>query len=276
MSEPISPPIAETQEPVVLTQEGYVATIAFNRPEQNNAWLPSMGDTLERFMRQCAADENVRVIVLTGNGKHFSAGADMSVLQNAIANPTAPHAPRARTNDDFAQRHSYLMSIPKPIICAINGACVGVSLVIALFCDIRYASDKAKLSAAFVKRGLVAEHGIAWLLPRLIGLNRAFELLASGRTFHAQEADRIGLVNAVFPDETFRQDVAQAAAALALTVSPRSLRIIKRQIYAGTHSTLAQSAHLAEDELQACLESEDFREGVSHFIEKRPARFPGR
>jgi enoyl-CoA hydratase/carnithine racemase len=168
------------------------------------------------------------------------------------------------------------MAIPKPIICAINGASVGVSLVISLFCDIRYASSNAKFSAAFAKRGLVAEHGIAWLLPRLIGLNRAFELLASGRTFDAQEADRIGLVNAVFPEETFRQDVAKAAANLALTVSPRSLRIIKRQIYKGTHSTLAQSAHLAEVELQGCLESEDFREGVTHFIEKRLPQFTGR
>lgn len=260
---------------LVLTQEGYVATIAFNRPERNNAWLPSMGDRLEQLMRQCAADDSVRVIVLTGNGKHFSAGADMESLQRAVNNPVAPHTPRTRTDDNFAQRHSYLMSIPKPIICAINGACVGVSLVISLFCDIRYASDKAKFSAAFVKRGLVAEHGIAWLLPRLIGLHRAFELLASGRTFDAHEADRIGLVNAVFPDETFRQEVAQAAANLALNVSPRSLRIIKRQIYEGTHSTLAQSAHLAEDELQACLESDDFREGVAHFMEKRTAQFTG-
>lgn len=262
-------------EHLVLTQEGYVATIAFNRPERNNAWLPSMGERLEQLMRQCADDNSVRVIVLTGNGKHFSAGADMAALQSAVDNPVAPHAPRTRTDDNFAQRHSYLMSIPKPIICAINGACVGVSLVISLFCDIRYASSNAKFSAAFAKRGLVAEHGIAWLLPRLIGLNRAFELLASGRTFDAQEADRIGLVNAVFPDETFRQEVAQAAASLALTVSPRALGIIKRQLYEGAHSTLAQSTHLAEDELQACLESDDFREGVAHFMEKRPAQFTG-
>lgn len=264
------------QDHVQLSQDGYVATIAFNRPERNNAWLPSMGERLEELMRQCGADDSVRVIVLTGNGKHFSAGADMETLQNAIANPVAPHAPRERTDDNFAQRHSYLMAIPKPIICAFNGSAVGVSLVISLFCDIRYASDKAKFSAAFAKRGLVAEHGIAWLLPRLIGLSRAFELMASARLIDAHEADRIGLVNAVFADASFREEVAKAAAHLAENVSPRSLRIIKRQLVEATHSTLAEAVHLAEDELQGCLESEDFREGVTHFIEKRPAHFTGR
>lgn len=267
--------MSQATDHLLLTQEGFVATIAFNRPERNNAWLPEMGERLEQLMRQCAADDSVRVIVLTGNGKHFSAGADMETLQDAVRNPVAPHAPRERTDDNFAQRHSYLMSIPKPIICAFNGSAVGVSLVISLFCDIRYASDKAKFSAAFAKRGLVAEHGIAWLLPRIIGLSRAFEMLASARLIDAHEADRIGLVNAVFPDDTFRHEVAKAAAHLAENVSPRSLRIIKRQLVEATHSTLAEAAHWAEDELQGCLESEDFREGVNHFLEKRPAHFTG-
>ena len=266
----------DNSDHILLTQDGYVATIAFNRPERHNAWLPSMGDQLERFMRQCAADDSVRVIVLTGNGKHFCAGADMEALKAAQATGVTGHSKHARSDDNFAQRHSYMMAIPKPIICALNGSAVGVGLVVSLFCDLRFATEKTKLAGMFSRRGLVAEHGIAWVMQRLIGVSRTFDLLVSGRTILADEAERMGLLNAVFPEEVFREEVAKRAHDLANNVSPRSARLIKRQVYEATYSSLAQAAQFADDALADCIASDDFKEGIAHFMEKRPPQFTGR
>ena len=261
----------------LLQQDGHVATITINRAEQHNTWHPSeMGPVFERMVRACADNDSVRVIVITGAGRFFCTGADVQALKAAQQCGVNPLPARERNDDDFNQRYSFLMSIPKPVICAINGAAVGIGMVLPLFCDIRYAASSAKLSAAFARRGLVAEHGIAWLLSRLIGLPRAMEWLMSGRTLGAEEAERFGLVNAVFADDSFQADVMRCAQELANNVSPRSVRIIKRQVYEGTRQSLAQAVHEAEDELQGCILSEDLKEGVAHFLEKRPARFTGR
>lgn len=261
----------------LFQQDGHVATITINREDKNNTWHPSeMGPVFERMMRACADDESVRVIVITGAGRFFCTGADVQALKSAQETGVNPFPPRARNEDDFNQRYSFLMSIPKPVICAINGAAVGIGMVLPLFCDIRYAASGAKLSAVFSRRGLVAEHGIAWLLSRMIGLPRAMEWLMSGRTLSAEEAERFGLVNAVFPDQQFQTEVMRCAQDLASNVSPRAVKIIKRQVYESTRKSLAQAVHEAENELPGCIVSEDLKEGVAHFLEKRAPRFTGR
>ena len=162
------------------------------------------------------------------------------------------------------------------MIAAINGPVVGLGLVIALYCDIRLASDAARFGTAFAQRGLIAEYGMAWMLPRLVGHANALDLLFSARMIDAAEALRMGLVNQVYPRETFLESAQKYAVDLASNVSPRSLRVIKRQVYDAMFQTLAESFESSEQEMLASLQSEDFKEGVAHFIEKRAPAFSGR
>ena len=162
------------------------------------------------------------------------------------------------------------------MIAAINGPVVGLGLVIALYCDLRFASDAAKFSTAFARRGLIAEYGLAWILPRLVGHANALDLLFSARMVDSAEALRMGLVNQVFPQDIFLAKVTEYAREVAANSSPRSTRIMKRQVYDAMFQTLAESFEVAEREMLASLQCEDFKEGVSHFLEKRAAAFTGR
>jgi enoyl-CoA hydratase/carnithine racemase len=229
----------------------------------------------------------VRVIVLTGAGKGFCAGADMSLLTGVAdggstseAAQALRHEAAAHTNEqappDFQGTYSYFPSLRKPVIAAINGHSVGLGLVIALYCDLRFASTEAKFSTAFARRGLIAEFGTAWMLPRLIGLSNALDLLLSARTLGAAEALRMGLVNRVFPVDSFVEDVRTYARELATQVSPRSLAAIKQQVYRGLFQTLQEATESAEQAMLESLQSEDFKEGLAHFYEKRAPSFTGR
>ena len=261
-----------------------VATITLNRPDKLNAWTRVMEQEVRQAMHEAAADDQVRVIVLTGAGRGFCAGADISLL-NEIVQQGVGHAgvsegggPVAANGarPDYQGRYSYFPAIPKPVIGAINGPAVGLGFVIAMFCDLRFASDAARFGTAFARRGLIAEYGLAWLLPKLIGPANALDLLFSARIADAQEAFRMGIVNQVFPQETFLDAVYAYAGELATGVSPRSLRVIKRQVYEGMFQTLAESVETATEEMKQSLSSEDFKEGVAHFLEKRAPAFTGR
>ena len=153
---------------------------------------------------------------------------------------------------------------------------MGLGLVIAMFCDLRFASEEAKFGTAFARRGLIAEYGLAWLLPRIIGHANALEILLSARVISAQEALRIGLVNQVFPASSFMDSVNAYAADLAEGVSPRSTRVIKRQVYEAMFQSLGEALDTATEEMRASLQCEDFKEGVAHFVEKRKPAFTGR
>jgi enoyl-CoA hydratase/carnithine racemase len=166
--------------------------------------------------------------------------------------------------------------VPKPILAAVNGPCVGLGLVIAMFCDLRIASEEAKFGTAFARRGLIAEYGLAWLLPRIAGHANALDILLSARIFGAQEAQRMGLVNQVLPAAEFAGAVTAYARELANNVSPRSMAVIKRQVYAGMTQTLGEALDLATAEMRASLQCQDFKEGVAHFVEKRAPAFTGR
>jgi enoyl-CoA hydratase/carnithine racemase len=263
-----------------------IATITLNRPDKLNAWTATMEHEVRSAMAAAENDENVRVIMLTGAGRGFCAGADMSLL-STIAEKGIDARQRAQatqrdggisedTRADFQRKYSYFPALTKPVIAAINGPVVGLGLVITLYCDLRFASDAARFGTAFARRGLVAEYGMAWMLPRLVGQANALDLLFSARMIDAAEALRMGLVNQVYPQETFREKVRDYALDLASHVSPRSLRVIKRQVYNAMFQTLAESFEISEQEMLASLKSEDFKEGVAHFVEKRPPVFTGK
>jgi enoyl-CoA hydratase/carnithine racemase len=268
-----------------------VATITLNRPDKLNAWTAVMGQEVRAAMAEAERDENVRVIVLTGAGRGFCAGADMSLL-STVATKGLDAAQRAQAvqagagsgsgssdgsaRAGFQKKYSYFPAMSKPVIAAINGPAVGLGLVIALYCDLRFASDAARFSTAFARRGLIAEYGMAWMLPRLVGHANALDLLFSARLIDAPEAFRIGLANQVYPQDVFQEKVRGYAAELAANVSPRSLRVIKRQVYDAMFQTLGEAFEISEREMLASLQCEDFKEGVAHFVEKRSPVFTGK
>ncbi|HTM52911.1 MAG TPA: enoyl-CoA hydratase [Pirellulales bacterium] len=265
-----------------------VATVTLNRPQKLNAWTTTMEQEVAEAMQAAEADPGVRVIVLTGAGRGFCAGADLANLDGlAQSNNTAETLkelmgkrfgpkPRAGVRQDFQQTYSYLLAIEKPILCAINGPVAGLGLVITLYCDLRFASDQARFSTAFARRGLIAEHGISWLLPRLVGVSNALDLLYSARLIDAAEALRIGLVNRVIPQAEFEAEVRKYALELASASSPRSTRVIKRQVYNAIFQNLSEAIETANEEMVQSFASRDFKEGVAHFLEKRPPAFTGK
>jgi enoyl-CoA hydratase/carnithine racemase len=215
------------------------------------------------------ADDAVRVILLTGAGRGFCAGADMSllttILEGTLSTEDAPPSSRAP-----------IPSVSKPVIGAVNGPAVGLGFALTVFCDIRIAAASAQFGTAFARRGLVAEFGLAWMLPRICGLGNAMDLLLSARLFDAAEAHRIGLVSRVLPDGGFAEAAHEYAAELARGVSPRSAKIIKSQVWQAFDQSLPEAFRVSETEVAASLKCEDFKEGVAHFLEKRAPSFTGK
>jgi len=265
-----------------------VATITLNRPDKLNAWTAVMEQEMRAAMYEAERDESVRVIVLTGAGRGFCAGADMSLLgsiaQNGLgARSSQEHflrnsdsGQRANVRPDFQKKYSYFPSLEKPVIAAVNGPAVGLGFIISLYCDLRFAADGAKFGTAFAKRGLIAEYGLAWLLPKLIGPSNALDMLFSARLVDAQEALRMGLVNQVFPQDKFLDGVYAYAKDLANNVSPRSMRVIKGQVYNAMFQTLSEAFETSETEMVQSLQCDDFKEGVAHFVQKRAPQFTGK
>lgn len=259
-----------------------VLTIALNRPERLNAWTDKMAQEMERAIRAAGDDPEVRCIVITGEGRGFCAGADMNRLQGIQASGTdAPveAPPKAKAVSPIEQvfpgRFGYMFACPKPIIAAINGPCAGIGLVMTLYADMRYAAEDAKFTTAFSQRGLIAEHGISWLLPRLVGEAHALDLLLSARKFDGREAERIGFVNKALPGEALIGYVGDLAQHLATQVSPRSVAVMKRQVRESYFQSFAASLDVADDEMQKSFATHDFKEGVASFVERRAPAFTG-
>jgi enoyl-CoA hydratase/carnithine racemase len=199
---------------------------------------------------------------------------ELARTDNEVEPPKSNLGPDVSSH--YGGRFGYLMSIRKPVIAAINGPCAGIGLVFTLYCDLRFAASEAKFTTAFAQRGLIAEHGISWLLPRITGTAHALDVLFSARKFSAEEAARIGMINRVFPQENFLPAVLDYAHHLATTVSPRSMAVMKAQIWKSLFQDLSDAIAIGDAEMQKSFATEDFKEGVAHFVEKRPAKFTGR
>ncbi|HEY2216806.1 MAG TPA: enoyl-CoA hydratase [Solirubrobacteraceae bacterium] len=259
-----------------------VAVLTLNRPERLNAWTPELEQTYFGLLRECAASHDVRVIVVTGAGRGFCAGADMESLQtlgDAVQGKGEGETGADTSADGATPEHfehtpqTFTLTVPKPVIAAINGPCAGIGLVQALMCDVRFVAEDAKLTTAFARRGLVAEHGISWILPRLVGPARALDLLLSGRVVLGREAVELGLANRATPKETVLEETLAYAHELATQCSPASMATMKRQVYAALDEGLPSAEAEADRLMLASFSQPDFIEGVSSFVERREPRF---
>jgi enoyl-CoA hydratase/carnithine racemase len=243
-----------------------VLTLTLNRPERNNAWNVEMEQAFHSLLFQASASDEVVAIVVTGAGRSFCPGFDSESLKTSAAGGAGPSA-AGRT------QLSLPSAIPKPIVCAINGACAGVGLSTALMCDVRFANEDAKLATAFSKRGLPAEEGISWVLPRMIGHAAALELLLSSRPVTGREAATLGLVHRALPLADLLPAALAYARDLAAGCSPSSMAVIKAQVYRDWDTSLADSRAEGRRLMYEMRETDDFREGVQSFVERRPAAF---
>jgi enoyl-CoA hydratase/carnithine racemase len=260
-----------------------VATIALNRPQVLNAWTNEMGVELRDALGRAVDDPRVVGIVLTGAGRGFCAGADMSLL--AELSDTAGGSAfeddsvmpgEASWGADLRGVYTYLLSVPKPIVCAVNGPVVGMGMPIVLACDLRFMNADTFISTGFAQRGLIAEWGTSWLLSRLIGPAHAMDLLCSARRVGGAEAERIGLVNRSVPAGELLDAARGYVRMLARTASPTSMAVIKRQIYTELHAGLAEAQARADELMRASFARADFAEGIAAFKERREPRFARR
>lgn len=253
-------------------REPGIGLITFNRPDRLNAWTARMGHEYFAALDAAVSDPNVRVIVVTGAGKGYCAGADMGTLQGI----PSPSDESSSNSDSIVEgrMQDEITRISKPVIAAVNGAAAGLGLVQALMCDIRFAADTAKFTCAFSKRGLIAEYGISWVLPRLVGQANALDLLMSSRIVMADEALSLGMVNKVVPAAQLMDVVMAYAADLAQNVSPSSMSVMKRQVYGDYNKDVATASKDALVLMGQSFGRPDFKEGVQSFVQKRQAAFP--
>ena len=257
-----------------------VATVTLHRPERLNAWTGRMHAEYRWCLAQAEEDETVGAVVVTGSGRGFCAGADSAALEGHLAKGgydsglrEEPARPGYGVHPAFDHAFAFHFGLTKPVLAAINGPAAGVGLVLACYCDLRFAAEGVKLTTSHGKLNLPAEYGLSWLLPRLIGLTRANDLLLSSRVVLAEEAERFGLVNAVWPADELLDRTYGYARELVDHVSPGSLRATKRQIYTDLHRDVGSAVEESEALLEAMMREPAFREGVAALLEKRAPRF---
>lgn len=262
--------------------DGPTAVISLNRPDALNALTTRMLAELKHAFASAEADAAVVGIVLTGAGRGFCAGMDMNNLSNQAAGDSTggERAPDLKAQpgdssmgDNFSQSFTYIMSIRKPILVAVNGPCAGLGMSIALLGDMRFGSASARFVTAFAQRGLIAEHGQSWILPRLVGSSRALDLLWSSRKVDSEEALRIGLLDRVIADADLVAECKHYIEQLAANCSPTSLRMMKKQVYRHMNENLHDAMVESNEWMGESLKREDFKEGVASFVERRAPSF---
>lgn len=242
-----------------------VALITWNRPERNNAWTTDLERAYFGQLRVAANDVKVRAIVITGAGRHFCPGTDMEDLSSAS---NGDH----RNSPELREPQTFPMSVPKPIIAAIHGSCAGTGFIQACVSDVRFAEADAKITAAYSRRGIMAEHGIGYLLPALIGVAHALDMLESARVLSGEESNRMGLTRLSEPGRAV-EDALAYAREIATKCSPLAVAITKRQVYARLREPLEQARLASFDLWRVLREQGDFKEGVRSFLEHRPPLF---
>lgn len=253
-------------EPLVtLDRRGSTGVVTLNRLERSNAWDEALEVQFYRAIDACAADADVRVVIVHGAGRHFSPGMDKARLVDVVQG--RPYALTTR-------RPTILRDLPKPVIAAIDGACAGVGLLHALMSDIRVATQRSTWSTAFTRIGLVAEDGLARRLRDLVGLGAATELLLTSRRIAGPEAVRLGLATAIVPDDELLARALEMAQQVAAG-SPSSMALTKWQLNRADNQSLDEAAELASRCLRVAKARPDYREGVTALVERRPPLFPG-
>jgi len=260
---------------IIFTKEEHIATVRFNRPEAMNAFGPRMMSEIFAALEDAGNDPEVRVLILAGSGRAFSTGADVKAMaegqvRESVAQRGQDGAEQIPPNMALALRN-----MDKPVIAAINGFAVGGGLDLCLACDIRIASDKAKFAEVFIRRGLIPALGGTYFLPRLVGLDKACELIWTGDMVDAQEALKLGLVTKVVPHDEL-DDAAYDMAAKLAKGPPLAIQAAKRAIYDGLTLNLEQTLQYVLAVVARLSQTEDHKEGARAFVEKREPRFIGK
>ncbi len=271
----------EYQE-IIYRVDAPVATITMNRPAQLNAFTQRMLKEICHAVDRAEQDESVVGIVLTGSGRGFSAGMDMNALDRASSGSQGEaedlsmfdaQPGDASIGDGYEQGFLYFLTVRKPVIAAVNGACAGLGFCFALLADIRFVEPQAKITTAFVQRGLIAEHGSSWLLPRLVGTGKALDLLWSARKINGEEAHQMGLAEHLSATDESAREAGNYIRQLAATSCPTSLKVMKQQVYRHLQMGVGESVRESIELMGESLKRDDFKEGVRSFLERRPPAF---
>lgn len=267
-------------EAIELEIIGHSAVITLNRPDNLNAFTYPMMDEFGSAVEEAEKNEAVTGIIVTGKGKGFCAGVDMKSLNTLQENGKGSQSDTLKAGpgdksmgNNFTEGLTYLFSIRKPVIAAVNGSCVGFGMSLALFCDLRFASDNAKFMTSFSPRGLIAEHGQSWILPRILNPSRALDLLWTSRKLDASEAEKIGLVDRVSAPDRLIAESLDYVENLGRTAAPASLMVMKQQVYRHLNMQLGEAMQETTRLMDESLLRDDFKEGIASFLEKRPAKF---
>jgi enoyl-CoA hydratase/carnithine racemase len=262
----------EAEQTVLYERRGPLAVITLNRPDRLNALTMPMIAEVVAAARRAESDPAVVAICITGAGRGFCAGVDAEYLLQVTEKGMSTR-PLVEDEDHVPGVFIELVSISKPVIAAVNGPAAGAGFVLAMLCDIRFVAENAVMTTVFTKRGLIAEHGTAWFLPRIVGLSRALDLLWSSRRLDAVEAYRIGLADRVVPGEGLLDAVAAYVDEMAATVAPRALAIIKGQVHRQLAMPMPQAARESDRLTRASVAHPDAKEGAASFVERRPPNF---
>ncbi len=273
-------------EHILYSTDKGIAKITLNRPDKMNAMTPQMLSDLFRRLRDAAADQSARVIVLTGKGRAFCAGLDLAAIGTGTTDvelPMKDESPAPQWGDDigpalerfYAHGWQDFIVARKPVIAAINGPAFGWGLILSLHCDIRFAARSAMFNATFARLGVPAEKNAAWLLSRLIGPAKTADLLYTARRFDAEEAESLSVVNAVHDDDKLDTYVTKYAEQIALNSAPRSLAAIKAQIWTAIDDPYGDAFKACDKEQRTAMQTSDFSEALKSYVEKRTPDFKG-